>query len=91
MLCLHVSDITGATLCPSQDTPVCKKKGDNNLFFGVDVHIQQLLETFPSGLLKLCLSTFLKKNTKQTFKWYLVQRTGVYGQSLKDGAFSLVF
>ena len=61
VLCLSVSDITGATLCPSQDTPVCKKKGDNNLFFGVDVHIQQLLETFPPGRFELCLIAFLKK------------------------------
>ena len=28
---------------------MCKRKGDNTLFFRVDVHIQQLLETFPPG------------------------------------------
>ncbi|KAI0210528.1 Axin interactor, dorsalization-associated protein A [Lamellibrachia satsuma] len=44
-----VTDISGMPLCASQDTPVCKRKGDNNLFFGFDVHIQQLLETFPPG------------------------------------------
>ncbi|KAK2191774.1 hypothetical protein NP493_46g08009 [Ridgeia piscesae] len=46
---VSVKDISGTTLCQSQDTPVCKRKGDNTLFFRVDVHIQQLLETFPPG------------------------------------------
>ena len=44
-----ISDVLGAELTTSQDTPVATKKENKCIVFNEEVHIQKSLESLPSG------------------------------------------